>query len=120
MKRAGVWKIRKELFILYYAFKDGRTPLYSKLPAIGAIIYLISPIDIIPDFIPFVGYLDDLVIVPVLLNASIRLLSPDVYETSMIKANRSHLKLNILMILFLLLIVGIMVYVFLSIARFFH
>jgi len=66
--------VRQEVFVLYYAIRDDRTPLYSKLPAFFSLVYLLSPIDLIPDFIPLFGYLDDLIIVPLLFHISFRLL----------------------------------------------
>ena len=67
-----------EIFVLYYSIRDPRTPLHAKLVAVFAIIYLISPVDLIPDFIPIAGYLDDLVIVPFLLHIAYNVLPTEV------------------------------------------
>ena len=72
------WMLKKEIIILYYALRDKRTTVAAKLPAILSIIYLLSPVDLIPDFIPFFGYVDDIIIVPLLLNLAVRLLPLDV------------------------------------------
>jgi uncharacterized membrane protein YkvA (DUF1232 family) len=101
------WMLKKELIVLYYALKDGRTSWPPKLITLVAIIYLISPIDIIPDFIPVVGYLDDLVIVPILLNLAIRLLPGVVLEESSIKAIRQQKKLIWVTVLIALMIFAI-------------
>ena|ERR1700750_492549 len=105
------WMLKKEILILYYGLRDSRTTILAKLPAILSIIYLLSPIDLIPDFIPFFGYIDDVVVVPLLLNVAIRLLPADVREESVAKANRNKNKfkwLTILLILFvIILLVGI-------------
>ena len=53
-----------EIHVLYFAVKDPRTPWYVKSFAFFILLYAISPIDLIPDFIPVIGLLDDLVIVP--------------------------------------------------------
>jgi uncharacterized membrane protein YkvA (DUF1232 family) len=63
------WKLRTqeikvETYAVYLAYRDPRTPWYAKLLAVGVVAYAISPIDLIPDFIPVLGLLDDLVIVP--------------------------------------------------------
>ena len=90
----GIWILRKQLLVLYFGLKDSRTPFYAKIPALFSVVYLVSPIDIIPDFIPFVGYLDDLIIVPLLLNLSIRLFPAPVREASQIKAVKEAKKLR--------------------------
>lgn len=56
--------LKGETYALYLACRDTRTPWYAKLLAGAIVAYALSPIDLIPDFIPVLGYLDDLVIVP--------------------------------------------------------
>ncbi len=101
------WMLRKELIVLYFALKDKRTSWPPKLITLIAIIYLISPIDIIPDFIPVVGYLDDLVIVPILLNLAIRLLPGLVLQESNIQAVRQQKKLIWVTVIIALIIIAI-------------
>ena len=84
--------LKKELLVLYYGLKDIRTPFLAKLPALLSLIYLLSPIDLVPDFIPFFGFVDDIVVVPLLLNLAIRLLPGDVREESKLKAARNQKK----------------------------
>lgn len=102
---------KQEIMQLYFGCRDQRTPLYARLPALFSLIYLISPFDLIPDFIPFAGYLDDLVIVPLLLHLSFRLLPAEVKEASRLKAmryaSRVRIALGILVVLVLLLMVGV-------------
>ncbi|MBB4826061.1 uncharacterized membrane protein YkvA (DUF1232 family) [Sporosarcina luteola] len=69
-------KLKKNLFVLYLAYKDSRTPLLAKIVAICVVAYAFSPIDLIPDFIPFIGYLDDLIIVPLGISLALRLIPP--------------------------------------------
>ncbi len=57
--------MREKLLIAYYAFKDKRTPWYVKVVLFLLIAYIISPIDIIPDFIPVLGLLDEIILVPI-------------------------------------------------------
>jgi uncharacterized membrane protein YkvA (DUF1232 family) len=104
-RRIRPWMFRKEMILLYYALKDSRTPLRARLPAIFSLLYLFSPIDLIPDFVPFLGYLDDIVIVPLLLNLSIRLLPADIKEKCLARAAHSQKKIKLL-IFFLLLFVA--------------
>lgn len=59
---------RKELVTLWRAFMAAETPLHLKALMLLVPLYLLSPLDLIPDFIPFVGWLDDLVIVPMLVS----------------------------------------------------
>jgi uncharacterized membrane protein YkvA (DUF1232 family) len=59
-----VQQIKVETYALYLAYRDPRTPWYAKLLAASVVAYAVSPIDLIPDFIPVLGFLDDLVIVP--------------------------------------------------------
>ena len=69
MKAVEAWKqragqLRTEIYALYLAYKDPRVPWYAKLLAACVVGYALSPIDLIPDPIPVLGYLDDLVLVP--------------------------------------------------------
>jgi uncharacterized membrane protein YkvA (DUF1232 family) len=56
--------IRRDTYALYLACRDPRVPWYAKLLAGAVLTYALSPIDLIPDFIPVLGYLDDLLIIP--------------------------------------------------------
>jgi uncharacterized membrane protein YkvA (DUF1232 family) len=79
------WKKRAEflksrLYALYLAYRDPRVPWYAK--AFGALVlaYALSPIDIIPDFIPVLGYLDDIVLVPLGITLAIKMIPKDIME----------------------------------------
>jgi uncharacterized membrane protein YkvA (DUF1232 family) len=78
--RLKVWaeRLRQEVHAIYLAARDPRVPWYAKALAIAVAGYALSPIDLIPDFIPVIGYLDDLVIVPLGIWAVIRLIPADV------------------------------------------
>jgi uncharacterized membrane protein YkvA (DUF1232 family) len=66
--------LKTKASVLMIAYKDKRTPLLAKILIGVTIGYLLSPIDLIPDFIPVLGWLDDLILVPLLIKASISLL----------------------------------------------
>lgn len=61
------FNVRKALFVLFFAFKDKKSPLYVKIISIIAFLYLFFPIDIVPDILLPAGLIDDLAIVPALL-----------------------------------------------------
>ncbi len=64
---------------MFLAFRDPRTPTLARVIIIFAVAYAVSPIDLIPDFIPVIGQLDDLLILPALILLAIRLIPADVY-----------------------------------------
>jgi uncharacterized membrane protein YkvA (DUF1232 family) len=80
------WSLKHKILTLFYAFKDRRTPLYAKVTALSSIIYLISPADILPDVIPLAGYIDDIVIVPFLIDLSTKLLPAEIKNDAQQKA----------------------------------
>ncbi len=76
----SVKKLKQEVVPIYYALFDKRTPLLAKILAGITIGYLLSPIDLIPDFIPIIGLLDDIIIVPLLISITIKLIPTEVIE----------------------------------------
>jgi len=70
--------IKRDAIALYFAARDPRTPWYVRAIALAIAAYAASPIDLIPDFIPVVGYLDDLIVVPLGIALVIRLIPPEV------------------------------------------
>lgn len=73
-------KLKRDIPAIFLALKDKDTPLGAKILAGLAVGYALSPIDLIPDFIPVLGYLDDLIILPALVAATIKLIPADVME----------------------------------------
>ncbi len=67
-------RLREELQALSWAYRDPRTPWYAKLWLALVLGYALSPVDLIPDFIPIVGYLDDLLLVPLGVWLALRLI----------------------------------------------
>ncbi len=78
--RVAVWarSIKRDIHAVYLASRDPRTPWCAKAVAIGVVAYALSPIDLIPDFIPVLGQLDELVILPLGIWLVVRLIPPDV------------------------------------------
>ncbi|CAI2443410.1 Uncharacterized conserved protein [Serratia ficaria] len=66
--------IRRDIYALWLAARDRRTPWYAKLIALLVAGYAVSPIDLIPDFIPVLGYLDDVIVVPLGIMLAVRLI----------------------------------------------
>lgn len=75
-KRVG--QLKREVQALVLAARDPRTPWYAKWLVAGVVAYALSPIDLVPDFIPVLGYLDDLILVPLGIVIAIKLIPPQV------------------------------------------
>ena len=71
---------KKQLLVLYLAYRDERVPWYAKLFTMLVVAYAFSPIDLIPDFIPILGYLDDLILVPLGVYLALKLIPKEVLE----------------------------------------
>ena len=67
-------RLKREVHAIYLAYQDPRVPWYARLWAILVVGYALSPIDLIPDFIPILGYVDDLVLVPLGIALALRLI----------------------------------------------
>ncbi|MFT3892136.1 MAG: YkvA family protein [Anaerolineales bacterium] len=72
--------LKNEAYAVYLAAKDPRTPWYAKALIFFVVAHTFSPIDLIPDFIPILGYLDDLIITPGGLWLAVRMIPPEVLE----------------------------------------
>ena len=105
-------RVKRDAVAVYFAARDPRTPMLARCMALAVAAYALSPIDLIPDFIPVLGYLDDLLIVPLGLLLVIRLLPPQVLVESREKANallsrpRSYLAAAFMVGIWLLCIIG--------------
>ena len=92
--RGKALSLKKEITALYYAYQNPEVKLLPKLIIIFTIGYALSPIDLIPDFIPVLGYLDDLIIIPALITLSIKLIPKEIMDESREKAIREPLQLK--------------------------
>ncbi len=84
--RSKARQLKLEVYALYLAYKDPRTPWYAKVVAACVAGYAFSPIDLIPDPIPILGYLDDLIILPLGVLLALKLIPPEVMANSRARA----------------------------------
>jgi uncharacterized membrane protein YkvA (DUF1232 family) len=76
--RTAARRLKREVYAIYLAYRDPRVPWYARLFAGLVVAYAFSPIDLIPDPIPVIGYLDDLVLVPLGIALALRMIPPEV------------------------------------------
>lgn len=79
-------QLKVDIPAVFIALRQKETPMIAKILAGITIIYALSPIDLIPDFIPVLGYLDDLIILPGLIALTVRLIPPDIFAECRIHA----------------------------------
>lgn len=87
-------RVQRELLAVWYAYSDSRVKLVPKIIIGIAILYALSPIDLIPDFIPILGYLDDLILIPALIALAIRFIPKEVMIDAQMRAEREPLQLR--------------------------
>lgn len=78
--------LKRQTMVLWFCYKHPKTPLLPKWIAVLVVAYALSPIDLIPDFIPVLGYLDDVIILPLGIMLAIRLMPPAVLFECQAKA----------------------------------
>jgi uncharacterized membrane protein YkvA (DUF1232 family) len=78
--KARARELKREAYAIYIAARDPRTPWYVKALIFFVVAHTFSPVDLIPDFIPVLGYLDDLIITPGGIWLAVRLIPPEVME----------------------------------------
>lgn len=81
-----IYRIKRYAKVYWLLLKDGRTPMLSKIMVLAAIVYLIWPFDLIPDFIPFAGLADELIIIPLLFYIATKFIPKHVVEENKRKA----------------------------------
>ncbi len=108
--------LKRETTALYFAYRDPRTPWYARAFSALVVAYLFSPIDLIPDFIPILGYLDDLVLVPLGIRLALKMIPPKV----MVDARKSaenpikNKTIGLVFTLLILLVWGLVLFFILS------
>ena len=90
--KAQAKQLKQQTLTVYFAARDPRTPLLVRALAVFVAAYALSPIDLIPDFIPVIGYLDDLLLVPLGLALVVRLTPPEVLESARAQAQQAASK----------------------------
>jgi len=108
--------LKKEAIAVYIAAKDPRTPWHARALIFFVVAHTFSPIDLIPDFIPILGYLDDIIITPLGLMVAIRLIPADVLEDAREKAKQVEgpgrsvevLGIMFILVMWILILIGIL------------
>ena len=86
--RDWAYRVKRDVVALYLATRDPRVPWHAKAVAACVAAYALSPIDLIPDFIPVLGYLDEVVILPLGIVLAVRLVPPDLMAEFRREADR--------------------------------
>lgn len=87
--KARARQLKQHTLTVYFAARDPRTPLLVRALAVLVAAYALSPIDLIPDFIPVIGYLDDLLLIPLGLALVVRFTPPEVLESARAQAQQA-------------------------------
>ncbi|MBN2050383.1 MAG: DUF1232 domain-containing protein [Spirochaetales bacterium] len=113
-------RLKRDVTALYYAYRHPDMPLRAKIVVLCTLGYALSPVDLIPDFIPVLGYLDDLIILPALIALSLVLIPDRVMEESRQRAEAEPITLRrnwvaaVLIILFWAAIISVIALSFLK------
>ena len=93
-KKIKKWakELKYYLYALYLAYHRSDVPMVCKVVAITTVSYALSPVDLVPDFIPIIGYLDDLILIPIGISLAIKLMPLSVWNEC--KANAENLTLK--------------------------
>lgn len=118
LKKLKEWakNLKYYLYALYLAYHHNNVPFIAKTIAIIVVSYALSPIDLIPDFIPIIGYIDDLILLPLGIILAIKLIPKDIWDECKIKAKKSTLKslprskLAAVFIIFIWILLSFLVY----------
>lgn len=111
--------VKTELIALYFAYKDSRVPWHARLFIIIVVGYALSPIDLIPDFIPFIGYLDDLILIPLGIKIALKMIPEYLMNEAREKAEKEIIRIKpklwiagaIIILIWALIIVGLIMLV---------
>ena len=79
-------QLKQDIPVIYLVWKDQDTPLAARLVVGCTILYALSPIDLVPDVIPVLGLLDDVILLPALILLAIRLIPEDIWERNRLRA----------------------------------
>jgi uncharacterized membrane protein YkvA (DUF1232 family) len=90
--KAWAKRIKRDVVALYFAARDPRVPWYAKAVAAAVAAYALSPIDPIPDFIPILGHLDELVVLPLGIRLAVKLIPPQLMAEHRAAASKATAK----------------------------
>lgn len=82
--------MKEKIQLIYTAMRDSRTPWYAKLSCFLTLAYLISPIDLIPDFIPVIGLIDDVILLPIAIALILKMIPDEIMNESMIAIQKQE------------------------------
>lgn len=85
--KAWARRIKRDSLALWFAYREPDTPLVAKALCVFVVAYALSPIDLIPDFIPVLGYVDDAILLPAVIWLAVRMVPKPVLEASRVKAD---------------------------------
>jgi uncharacterized membrane protein YkvA (DUF1232 family) len=105
--------VKEKIALLISAMGDKRTPWYAKAIVVLTLAYIISPIDIIPDFIPVIGLLDEIILIPVTYNIVVKLIPESVKEDALIKAseNKEFYSIKLLGLILVLVVWFVLIFI---------
>jgi uncharacterized membrane protein YkvA (DUF1232 family) len=89
-----VRSLKRETFALYLAARHPETPWYAKLLVGGIVAYALSPIDLIPDFVPILGYLDDVILLPLGISLAIKMIPSPILNECRARAEEAMLNVK--------------------------
>lgn len=111
-------KLKTEIYALYLAYRDPRVPWYAKAFIAAIVGYALCPLDLIPDFIPVLGYVDDIILIPAGIAIAVKMIPQDVLEECRERAQsepfgkRSHWVAAVFIVLIWLLAIYVTLKVF--------
>ena len=80
-------QMKQDVLVLWFAIRSPNTPTIPKILAFLAVAYAFSPIDLIPDFIPILGYVDDVILIPIMVFLILKIIPNSVLQTARVEAN---------------------------------
>ncbi len=80
-------QLKQDVLVLWFAVRSPNTPTIPKVFAFLAVAYAFSPIDLIPDFIPILGYVDDVILIPIMVFLILKIIPNSVLQTARVEAN---------------------------------
>ena len=90
--KARARALKAEVVALYFAARHPRTPWYAKALVVAIVAYVLSPIDLIPDFIPVLGFVDDVILLPFAIAVAVKMIPADVMAECRARASQQRLR----------------------------